>query len=132
MVNIFQKFEEPFIDADEIIKVIKNCLFYQRDVRRITEIFKLNLNNFVKNSKLQKNTFLEFLKDNEEIQDIFHRNFTNTDDVDSFFDEEIGNICNNNLKKSKLTNFEDLNHCDNMNRKLENVMEIINKVIFFN
>ncbi len=62
MVNIFQKCEDPFIESDEITKVIKNCLFYQRDVRRITEIFKQNLSNFMKNGKLQKNSFLDFLK----------------------------------------------------------------------
>jgi len=131
MVDIFEKQEDPLVEIEEIMKVIKNCFFYQRDIRKLSDINKMFISNFVKNGRIQKNVLLELLRENDEIQEIFHRNFNNTEDIDNFFDEEIWIICNNNLKKSKLTNFEDFNHCENIVYRLEKILSIIDKVYFF-
>lgn len=116
------------VDVEEIFTVIKNCVFFQRDIRRLNEIYRMNflINNIV---KCQKNLLIEYFTQNEELQDMFLRNFMNTEYLESFFDEEIGVLCLNNLKKSKLSNFEDLNICAHDFTKLENVMDVIHQVI---
>jgi len=131
MINVFQKADDPFVEYEEIFNLIKNCIFYPRDIRRLSDIAKMYMTNNIKNGKIQKNLFLSFLEENEEIQDIFQRNFHNSDDVDSAFEEEIGIICSNNLKKSKLLNFEDLNNCEQMNLKLEKIIDLIINVSDF-
>jgi len=125
MINMLEKGTDNLIDTEEFFRIVKNCIFYNRDYRRINEIYR---NNFIE--KVNKNYLIEFLQESEEIHDIFQRNFLNREDVDSFYNEEINIMCNNNLKKSKLTSFENMNFCENDNVKFEKVMDTIRKVKF--
>jgi hypothetical protein len=125
MVNMLEKGDDNLIEVEEFFRILKNCIFYKRDYRRLNEIFR---HNFINSEKINKNNLIEYLHENDEIIDIFQRNYSNIDDVESYYNEEINMMCSNNLKKSKLTYFENLNFCENDNKKFENIMETIRRV----
>jgi hypothetical protein len=57
--------------------------------------------NGLKNHKVSKTDLLDFCLESEEIQEIFYKNYHNTEEIESSYEEEINAMCNNNLKKSK-------------------------------
>ena len=55
MINMLEKGTDNLIDTEEFFRIVKNCIFYNRDYRRINEIYR---NNFIE--KVNKNYFFNF------------------------------------------------------------------------
>ena len=85
---------------EELLKPFRICLYNKRDNRRFFDALVLKYNN-LKTAKVTKNELLDFCLESDEIQEIFYKNFNNSEEIDNIYEEEINSMCNNNMKKSK-------------------------------
>jgi len=98
--DAYTHLNETYVDMENVLNPFVKFIFnFKRDINRLQEIFyKFNLS---KAGKVTKNELLDFCLESDEIQEIFYKNFNNTEEIDNIYEEEINISCNNNLKKSK-------------------------------
>lgn len=98
--DTYTKSNETYVDLEEVHKPFKFIFFYKKEHRRLYDILVSKYNN-LKTAKVSKSELLDFCLESDEIQEIFYKNYHNTEEIDSLFEEEINVMCNNNMKKSK-------------------------------
>lgn len=99
IVDLFTKKGENYIDTDEFYKCFRLCFFNKTQLKRFCDVVNHKLISL--KNKITKAELVELCTENDDIMEIFFKNFTNEEEIENLFEDQIYFMCDANLKKSK-------------------------------
>ena len=99
ITDLYIKPGEIYIDTDEFYKCFRLCFFTKIQLKRFCDIINFKL--ITQKNKITKAEIIDICNDNDEINEIFFKNFNNEEEIETMFEDEIYIMCDSNLKKSK-------------------------------
>ena len=98
--DILKTSDDNVILYKDVIRLIKSCLFYEKDIDKISYCFKQFFGT--KEFAEKNDVCLYLMKGNEGLKKIFMRNlYINVKSMERYFNEEIMKIYHSNLSNSK-------------------------------
>ena len=91
--------QDNHIDTEEFCKSFRLCFFTKIQLKRFSDIINFKLISL--KNKITKTELMDLCTENDDIMEIFFKNFTNEEEIEALFQDEIHIMCDTNLKKSK-------------------------------
>jgi hypothetical protein len=99
IIDLFLKQGENIVEIDEFFKSFRLCFINKIHMKRFSDIINFKFIN--SKNKITKGELYDICIENEELTEILFKNFHNSEEIETIFDDQIYIMCDSNLKKSK-------------------------------